>query len=149
MHYKGIAMFCDNDFLWKCDPMEVVEYMRPDDAIAVVQHKDYDVKETKMDGVENKQYPRKNWSSLIVFNCDKLKHMTKEYVDKATASHLHELKWVDDTQIGNVPDNYNVLVGTHDTSGARALHYTNGGPWFEEYKNAEKSLDWWTVYESL
>ena len=149
MHYSGIAMFCDNDFLWMCDPMEVVEYMRPNDAIAVVQHKDYNVKETKMDGVENKQYPRKNWSSLIVFNCDKLKHMTKEYVDKATASHLHELRWVDDNALGNIPDNYNVLVGTHDTLGARALHYTNGGPWFKEYTNSEKSLDWWTVYESL
>ena len=75
--------------------------------------------------------------------------MTKEYVDKATASHLPELRWVDDNALGNIPDNYNVLVGTHDTLGARALHYTNGGPWFKEYTNSEKSLDWWTVYESL
>tara|TARA_Y100001937_G_scaffold127258_1_gene198963 strand:- start:1322 stop:1972 length:651 start_codon:yes stop_codon:yes gene_type:complete len=149
MHYRGIAIFCDNDFVWKCDPMEIVEYMRPDDAIAVVQHKDYDIKETKMDGVKNKQYPRKNWSSLIVFNCAKLKHMTKEYLDNATASHLHELKWVDDIQIGNIPDNYNVLVGTHDPKGAKALHYTNGGPWFDEYKNAELSEEWWKIYESL
>ena len=54
-HYKGIAMFCDNDFLWKCDPTEMIKYLG-DKTIAVVKHKDMDIKQTKMSGVVNKSY---------------------------------------------------------------------------------------------
>jgi len=144
--YNGIAMFCDNDFLWRCDPMEMIKFLGDND-IAVVKHEDYEAIGTKMDGVKNKSYPRKNWSSLIIFNCSKLKHLTKEYLDKASPSDLHELKWAD--TIGEIPQEYNCLVGHYNCNNARALHYTNGGPWFKEYKNAEHSIAWWTIYESL
>jgi lipopolysaccharide biosynthesis glycosyltransferase len=146
-NYSGIAMFCDNDFLWKCDPLEVEKYLGDND-IAVVKHEDYEALGIKMNGKENKSYPRKNWSSLIVFNCSKLKHLSKEYLDNASASDLHELRWAD--KIGEIPRSYNHLVGIYKPHNKiKALHYTNGGPWFDEYKNGEKSLDWWTVYETL
>ena len=80
--------------------------------------------------------------------CSKLKHLSKEYLDNASASDLHELKWAD--RIGEIPRSYNHLVGIYKPHNKiKALHYTNGGPWFDEYKNGEKSLDWWTVYEAL
>lgn len=144
--YEGIAMFCDNDFLWRCDPSEMLEYLGDND-IAVVKHPEYASRSTKMDGIQNKTYPRKNWSSLIIFNCSKLKHLNKEYLDHASASDLHELKWAD--TIGEIPRTYNCLVGHYGCNNAKALHYTNGGPWFKEYKNSEKSIAWWTIYESL
>ena len=100
-----------------------------------------------MDGVKNKSYPRKNWSSLVIYNCSKLKHLTKDYLDKASPSELHELRWAE--TIGSIPIEYNCLVGHYECSDAKALHYTNGGPWFDKYKNKEKSLAWWTVYENL
>ena len=144
--YEGIAMFCDNDFLWRCDPMELLEYLGDND-IAVVKHPMYEAVGNKMDGVKNKSYPRKNWSSLIIYNCSKLKHLEKAYLDKASASDLHELKWA--YSIGEIPMEYNCLVGHYDCKNAKALHYTNGGPWFKEYKNSEKSIEWWTIYENL
>ena len=139
-------MFCDNDFLWRCNPEELLSYLKDND-IAVVKHKDYEATGTKMDGVKNKSYPRKNWSSLVIYNCSKLKHLTKDYLDKASPSELHELRWA--KTIGSIPIEYNCLVGHYECSDAKALHYTNGGPWFDKYKNKEKSLAWWTVYENL
>ena len=147
-NYNGIAMFCDNDFLWKCDPTEMIKYLG-DKIIAVVKHEDIEVKQTKMDGVVNKSYPRKNWSSLIIYNCSKLKHLTKAYLDSAQASELHELKWVEDNEIAEIPRSYNHLVGYYKKHNRiKAIHYTLGGPWFEEYKNGELSEEWYKVLEN-
>lgn len=146
-NYEGIALFCDNDFLWKCDPLEVEKYLGDND-IAVVKHEDYEALGIKMDGKENKSYPRKNWSSLIIYNCSKLKNLTKEYLDNASPSDLHELKWAD--KIGEIPRSYNHLVGVYKPHNKiKALHYTNGGPWFDKYKDAELSEQWWSTYKSL
>ena len=146
-NYEGIALFCDNDFLWKCDPLEVEKYLGDND-IAVVKHKDYEALGIKMDGKENKSYPRKNWSSLIIYNCSKLKNLTKEYLDNASPADLHELKWAN--KIGEIPRSYNHLVGVYKPHNKiKALHYTNGGPWFDKYKDAELSEEWWSTYESL
>ena len=146
-NYEGIALFCDNDFLWKCDPLEVEKYLGDND-IAVVKHKDYKALGIKMDGKENKSYPRKNWSSLIIYNCSKLKNLTKEYLDNASPSDLHELKWAD--KIGEIPRSYNHLVGVYKPHNKiKALHYTNGGPWFDKYKDAELSEEWWSTYKNL
>ena len=144
-HYEGIAMFCDNDFLWKCDPTEMIKYLG-NKSIAVVKHEDIDVKQTKMDGIVNKQYPRKNWSSLIIYNCSKLKYLQKEYLDTASAAELHELRWVDDNEIAEIPRSYNHLVGYYKKHNKiKALHYTLGGPWFKEYENGELSEEWHKV----
>jgi|TARA_R100000353_G_scaffold174328_2_gene142066 hypothetical protein len=148
-NYDGIAMFCDNDFLWQCDPTEMIKYLGDND-IAVVQHEDYNVTKNKMDGIENKSYPRKNWSSLIIYNCSKLQHLTKEYLDNATAAQLHELRWA--KNIGSIPPKYNWLVGLYENCGCtqlKGLHFTEGGPWFDKYKNCEFSEEWWEVYNSL
>ena len=95
MHYNGIAMFCDNDFLWQCNPEELLQYIKGE-KIAVVKHEDYIPISNKMDGIENKSYPRKNWSSLIIYNCSKLKHLTKEYLDNASPADLHQFKFMCD-----------------------------------------------------
>ena len=148
MHYNGIAMFCDNDFLWQCNPEELLQYIKGE-KIAVVKHEDYTPISNKMDGIKNKSYPRKNWSSLIIYNCSKLKHLTKEYLDNASPADLHQFKFMCDCCIGEIPKMYNCLVGHYDCSEAKALHYTNGGPWFDQYKNSEKASAWWKVYKSL
>ena len=150
-NYEGIAMFCDNDFVWKCDPLEIEKYLGNND-IAVVKHKYYKANDTKMDGVKNKDYPRKNWSSLIIYNCSKLRHLSKEYLDDARHSDLHELRWA--KNIGEIPRQYNHLVGIYKKrynpySKIKALHYTSGGPWFDNYKEAELSEEWWKVYKTL
>ena len=148
-HYNGIVMFCDNDFVWKCNPNEIKQYLR-DKPVAVVKHKLENISENKMNGVKNKSYPRKCWSSLMIFDCSKLKQLSKEYLDNASAADLHQFAWVKDNEIGRIPLKYNHLVGYYKKHKyIKAIHYTNGGPWFDDYKNSELAEDWWKVYESL
>ena len=149
-NYKGIAMFCDNDFLWKCDPRQIRKYVNQGQPMAVVKHDDYEAEGNKMDGVQNKSYPKKNWSSLMLFRCNQFeKKLTKEYLDNATPAQLHEFHFLNENNIGSIPKEFNCLVGHYDLEGAKALHYTNGGPWFDSYKDAEASEEWWRVYNSL
>ena len=149
MHYEGISIFCDNDFLWKTDIREVIKYLS-DKPMAVVKHEDYDVLEDKMGGKKNKSYPKKNWSSLMVFNNRRMKRLlTKEYLDNASPAQLHEFHYLNENNIGSIPKEYNCLVGHYDCDNAKALHYTNGGPWLEGYEDCHKSEEWWKVYNNL
>ena len=148
MNYKGWAVFCDCDFIFLNDIAKIIENLDESKAIYCVKH-DYTPKEKhKMDGQQQTIYPRKNWSSLIIYNCSKLKNLTKEYLDNASPSDLHELKWAD--KIGEIPRSYNHLVGVYKPHNKiKALHYTNGGPWFDKYKDAELSEEWWSIYKNL
>ena len=149
-NYKGIAMFCDNDFLWKCDPRHIRKYVNNNEPMAVVKHDDYEAESNKMNGVQNKSYPKKNWSSLMLFRCNQFENkLTKEYLDNATPAQLHEFHFLNEENIGSIPKEFNCLVGHYDLKGAKALHYTNGGPWVDSYKDAEASEEWWRVYNSL
>ena len=103
-----------------------------------------------MDGVKNKAYPKKNWSSLMIFRCNQFKNkLNKEYLDNATPAQLHEFHFINENNISSIPKEYNCLVGHYDCENAKALHYTNGGPWFDEYKYSEYANEWWKVYNSL
>ena len=149
-NYRGIAMFCDNDFLWKGDPRLIRRYVNQMQPMAVVKHDDYEAETNKMDGIKNKSYPKKNWSSLMLFRCDQFeKKLSKEYLDKATPAQLHEFHFIHEDNIGSIPKDFNCLVGHYDCKNAKALHYTNGGPWFNEYEDGELSEEWWKVYNSL
>ena len=148
-HYKGTSLFCDNDFVFKCNPTELEKYLK-NKSVAVVKHKLDNISNTKMDGVENKSYPKKCWSSLMLFNNSKLTNLTKEYLDNATPADLHQFAWVDEKDISEIPRSYNHLVGYYKKHNKiKAIHYTLGGPWFEKYKNEELSEEWWKVYKSL
>ena len=70
MNYRGWAIFCDCDFIFLDDISKIMDSLDPSKAIYCVQH-DYTPKERhKMDGQKQTLYPRKNWSSFIVYNCD-------------------------------------------------------------------------------
>jgi hypothetical protein len=150
-NYEGLAIFCDNDFLWKCDINQAKRFIK-NKPLAVVKHDDYEVEQNKMDGIINKSYPKKNWSSLMVFNNPWFKNkLTKEYLDNATPAQLHEFHFINEDNIASIPKQYNCLVNVkgYDMDNAKVLHYTNGGPWFEKYKDASYSQLWWKVYNSL
>jgi len=148
-HYQGISLFVDNDFVFKCNPTELVQYLR-EKPVACVKHKLENIHNDKMDGVKNKSYPKKCWSSLMLFDNSKLKHLTKEYLDSASPADLHQFAWVKDNEIGRIPLKYNHLVGYYRKHKyIKAIHYTQGGPWFESHKDGELSEEWWKVYKSL
>jgi len=145
--YKGWAVFMDCDFLWRGDVAGLMDYANPYYGAVVVQH-DYKPKEThKMDNRVQHQYPRKNWSSLILFNCEHLhiKAVTPELVNRESGMYLHQIRFLWDACIGNLPIAYNYLEGWHtkdDCPNPVAVHFTRGGPWFKDYTDVEYGDEW-------
>jgi hypothetical protein len=92
---------------------------------------------------KNENYPRKNWSSLILWNCEHPdnKVLDPDFVDDHTGSELHRFEWLKDEQIGELPEEWNVLVGENDQD-AKIAHYTLGIPEFEHYKDCAYSQEW-------
>lgn len=145
--FEGLALFVDCDFLFFGDVAELAQYMRPDLAVACVHH-DYTPKEaTKMDGVPQTSYPRKNWSSFMLFNCahPSTKQLTVEKVNSETGAYLHRMQWAADDEIGSIPQNWNWLEGWCEKPAIGkpdAVHYTRGGPWFENWQDVDYASDW-------
>lgn len=131
-NYRGISLFMDCDVLVQADVYDLLMFplAYPDKAVFCCQH-DYIPKSlTKFDGHEQTKYPRKNWSSVMLFVNDRCQALSQEYVNHASGLELHRFKWVQDEQIGALPLEWNHLVGEYDANpNAQILHYTNGGIW--------------------
>ncbi|KAF8401224.1 hypothetical protein HHK36_012153 [Tetracentron sinense] len=149
-NFEGWAMFVDCDFLYLTDIKELTELIDDKYAIMCVQH-DYTPKETtKMDGVVQTVYPRKNWSSMVLYNCGHPKNhiLTPDVVNSQSGAFLHRFQWLDDHEIGSIPFVWNFLVGHNKvdekdpTTFPKAIHYTTGGPWFESWKNCDFADLW-------
>ncbi|KAJ4774474.1 Nucleotide-diphospho-sugar transferases superfamily protein [Rhynchospora pubera] len=148
--FTGWAMFVDCDFLYLSDIQNLVSLTDDRFAIMCVKH-DYTPKEsTKMDGAVQTVYPRKNWSSMVLYNCahPKNKVLSPETVSSQTGAFLHRFSWLEDDEIGEVPFVWNFLVG-HNVVDPKdpstqpcAIHYTTGGPWFERYKDCDFADLW-------
>ena len=147
MNYKGWAVFCDCDFLFFEDVSLLFDSIDGSKAVYCVKH-DYTPKEKhKMDGQQQTIYPRKNWSSFIIYNCahPSNKKLTVDLVNSETGSYLHQFKWLKDQEIGALDERWNWLEGwtsKHNTNSPYAVHYTRGGPWFDEWQNVEFAKDW-------
>lgn len=146
--YKGWALFCDCDFLWLGDVAGLLNYTRDKSKAVYCVHHDYTPKEaTKMDGAVQTAYPRKNWSSLMLFNCEhpSIKALTPEVVNRESGAYLHRFQWAKDEEIGELPVEWNWLEGWNEKPKAgtpKAVHYTRGGPWFEQWQNVDYADLW-------
>ena len=143
-NFNGWALFCDCDIVFINDVAEL--FAQADDKYAVMCAKhDYTPKEgTKMDGQTQTVYPRKNWSSVMLFNCGHPSNqkLTQDLVNNpdTTGKYLHRFSWLTDEEIGQFSHEWNWLVGWYkepEDGTPKALHYTEGGPWFENYRNCE------------
>ena len=148
-NFDGWALFIDCDFLFKVDVAQLFKKIDNSYAVMCVHH-DYTPKEgEKMDGKQQTIYPRKNWSSMVLWNCGHPanKKLTKNLVNdpETTGKYLHRFSWLDNYQIGKIGHEWNWLVGWYndpDDGQPAALHYTEGGPWFKEYEYCEYAVDW-------
>jgi hypothetical protein len=145
--YKGWALFCDCDFVWLDDPINLLSDISDQYAAMVVKHNFVPKSKLKMDNREQHQYPRKNWSSMVLWNCahPSNKSLTPDLINTATGQYLHRFQWLQDYEIGEIDKEWNWLVGyyTEPKDGRpKALHYTEGGPWLNEYKNCSYSYVW-------
>ena len=150
MNYQGWALFMDCDMLMMADIAELWRLRDDKYAVQVCKH-DYTPKdETKFLGQVQTKYPKKNWSSFMLMNCKKCTTLTPEYVNKASGLELHQFKWLENEElIGSLPLEWNWLVGEYPyKKEVKSVHYTDGGPYFEDYNNCDYSSEWYNVYTS-
>jgi lipopolysaccharide biosynthesis glycosyltransferase len=146
-NFEGWALFIDCDMLLTTDIAEL--FAQADDRYAVmcVQH-DYKPKEgTKMDGQTQTVYPRKNWSSVMLINCGhpSNQELNMDLVNspEINGAYLHRFSWLTDKEIGSLDHTWNYLVGVYDDiEHPKLIHYTEGGPWFENYRNCKFHQVW-------
>lgn len=148
--FDGWALFADGDMICRTDIAELWALRDPRHAVQVVKH-DYQTKAAqKYLGNKNENYPRKNWSSVMLFNCDHPKHrlLTPEFLQRTTGKFLHRFEWLDDADIGELPRVWNWLTTEYeDNYDAKLLHYTLGTPCFKDYENAEMADEWHAARE--
>jgi hypothetical protein len=140
-NFQGKAIFMDNDMLSFGDVAELDALDMSDLTLRVVQHEYRPENTVKMYGCPQTSYPRKNWSSLMIMNCAKLKLWSKEVVETQTGAYLHRFQDIADDQIGHVPMEWNMLDEMDEKT--KLIHYTNGGPWFEAYKDHPHADVWY------
>lgn len=145
--HEGWTIFVDCDFLFTGDIFEVLEGADPDKAVYVVKHDYVPKSAVKMDGRTQTVYARKNWSSFMLFNNahPRVKALTPEVVNSAEPSFLHRFSWVgDDALIGELSRTWNFLEGEYPKPGQtpRAIHFTNGGPWFPNKQDVDYAELW-------
>ena len=143
-NYQGYALFCDSDFLWRCDVSELFDNLDNSFALKCVKHTYIPKSNTKMNNKIQTTYPRKNWSSLMLFNCshNSCKNLTIQNVNSKSGSWLHQMKWCKDNEIINLDPTYNYLFGYYNFPNPKAVHFTDGGPWHKGYENVEYADEW-------
>lgn len=143
--FEGVAAFADGDMICRRDIAELVAMADPSKAVQVVQH-DYRTKAgTKYLGNRNEDYPRKNWSSLVLWNCGHAANrvLTPDFVEAHDGAFLHRFRWLSDEQIGALPMQWNWLATEYpDLESAALVHYTLGTPCFADYRQAPMSEYW-------
>jgi lipopolysaccharide biosynthesis glycosyltransferase len=145
MGYSGHAIFIDGDMILRGDIADLWAMRSLDKDVQVVKH-DYKTKmTTKYLGSKNEDYPRKNWSSVMIFNCNNYptRKLTPEYIQKSTGAHLHRFQWTSDDRVGTLPPEWNWLPDEYGTNpDAKLLHYTLGTPCFHEFATTPMADEW-------
>ena len=145
MEYSGHAIFIDGDMIVRSDIVELWEQRDVTKDVQVVKH-DYRTRMTeKYLGAPNEDYPRKNWSSVILWNCNSFpnRRLTPNFVQQSTGSFLHRFTWLDDERIGELPREWNWLPDEYGpNSDAKLLHYTLGTPCFHEFATTPMADEW-------
>lgn len=145
MNYTGHAIFMDGDMIVRTDIVELWNMRRSDVDVQVVKH-DYKTRmPVKYLGSKNEDYPRKNWSSVILWNCNSFpnRKLTPEFIQQSTGSFLHRFSWLDDERVGELPREWNWLPDEYGPNpNAKLLHYTLGTPCFHEFANTPMGDEW-------
>jgi lipopolysaccharide biosynthesis glycosyltransferase len=149
--YSGWAIFADGDMVCNHDITELWNLKDPSKAVQVVKHEYKTKKTVKYLGNKNEDYPRKNWSSLVLWNCEHPanKILTPEFIQDKPGSFLHRFSWLDDSQIGELPIEWNWLAIEYPNNpAAKIIHYTLGTPCFKEYSTTSQADLWQQAYKN-
>jgi hypothetical protein len=150
-NYAGWSLFMDCDMLMLDDVAKLWALRDERHAVMVVKHEHVPKEERKFLNEPQSKYEKKNWSSVMLFNNERCRALTPEFVNKASGLELHQFKWLsDDGLIGALPSRWNHLVG-YDAPRADAalVHYTLGGPYFKEYSECEYAQPWFAERDAM
>lgn len=144
-NYDGWALFVDGDMAVNSDLTELWD-LRDDRYAAMVVKHDYRTKQrrkyigTPLEA-NNDDYPKKNWSSVVLWNCSHPanKILSRPFVAEAGGKFLHRFEWLEDSEVGELPGEWNHLVGEYDNKNAKLLHHTLGTPAFRHYSDSDLS----------
>ena len=146
MDYQGWAIFIDGDMILRGDIVELWNLRDSFKDVMVVKH-DYKTRmPVKYLGSKNEDYPRKNWSSVILWNCNSYpnRKLTPEFVQKSTGAELHRFSWIDDERVGELPPEWNWLDVEYEWNpAAKLVHYTLGTPCFHEFADKGDFAEEW------
>jgi len=150
--YRGWALFMDNDMIMVDDIAKLWALRDDKYAIMCVKHDHVPSNKVKFLGETQTQYPKKNWSSFMLMNCARCTALTPDYVNTASGLDLHRFNWLDNEDlIGELPPEWNHLVGYSEgrLEDQQLLHYTDGGPYYETYKDCKWAGSWVTEREDM
>lgn len=147
--YEGWALFMDDDIVVMDDIAKLWDLRDNQAAVQVVKHLHEPKGEVKFLDKVQTRYEKKNWSSVMLFNCERCQALTPAYVNAASGLDLHKFRWLtNEDLIGSLPARWNHLVGGYDDQSARyadglgVLHYTEGGPFYHEFRDCRDSEYW-------
>jgi lipopolysaccharide biosynthesis glycosyltransferase len=145
MEYRGHAIFIDGDMILRDDIVKLWNLRDGTTDVQVVKHNYKTRMPVKYLGSKNEDYPRKNWSSVILWNCQNYPNrvLTPEYITKSSGAHLHRFGWLNDDRIGELPVEWNWLPDEYgENTDAKLLHYTLGTPCFHEFATTPQGNEW-------
>lgn len=153
--YDGYAVFFDCDMMLRADLSEMLAVInsQPSKAVYVVKH-DYTPKDDiKYLNTVQYAYPRKNWSSVVLWNCGhpKNKILDPAFVNTQPGLVLHRFQWLEDDDIGELDIRWNWLVGEYSNppDDVKNVHWTVGGPYFDEYRDQDFSKEWFDLRDKI
>jgi lipopolysaccharide biosynthesis glycosyltransferase len=148
---NGMALFCDSDVIFNRSVMRLFELANDGKAVYCVKHDHDPIESIKMDGQIQTRYHRKNWSSVMLFDCDhpSNKKLTIDMINNLPGRDLHRFCWLEDDEIGELSPEWNYLVGQSEYIGPPAIiHFTAGLPDMKGHENQEFA-DLWLNMRSL
>jgi len=144
---SGWALFMDCDVVVLDDVNVLLELADPSKAVMVVKHENGHRAGTKMDGQAQVLYARKNWSSVVLWNCDHPanRRLSLQDVNERPGRDLHAFYWLHDSEIGELTDRWNWLVGVHEKPNNPAIaHFTLGTP--DMVPDSPYAEIWWDAH---
>ena len=149
-NYSGWSIFMDCDMLVLDDIVNLWNLRDERYALMCVQHNHVPIESNKFLNQPQTKYERKNWSSVMLMNNAKCSGLTPSFVESATGLELHRFKWLNDNEVGQLPSRWNHLVDYDSPapiSEISNLHYTEGGPYFKEYRHCGYAEEWINEYK--
>lgn len=145
--FAGWAVFTDGDVIFRSDIRDLFRLADPQYAVQVVQHDHSPIETSKMEGQAQTRYPRKNWSSVVLWNCGHQANraLTVDLVNTVPGRDLHRFCWLDDAEVGALPTEWNVLIGEQSHPNPAVAHFTLGVPDMPGYEHQPFADEWYAT----